>query len=206
VMIGLWTCEDEFTYEGKYYQVKKGELAPKPIQRPYPAIMNAGGSEQGQHFSAKYSDIAFIQFDKHDLDFARSKVDKYRRLAREQYGRNIQIWSFGYVVQRETEKEAKEFLHYYVHEKGDWIAAENLMGLLGIGSLAVEDFRKLQAHFMAGWGAFPLVGTKEQIVEGLANLSGVGIDGALLSWPIYEEGMLDFQKNTLPLLKQAGLR
>jgi len=59
---------------------------------------------------------------------------------------------------------------------------------------------------MAGWGAFPLVGTKEQIVEGLANLSKVGIDGALLSWPIYEVGMLDFQKNTLPLLKQAGLR
>jgi FMNH2-dependent dimethyl sulfone monooxygenase len=110
--------------------VKRGELAPKPIQRPYPAIMNAGGSEQGQHFSAKYSDIAFFQFDKHDLDFARSKVDKYRRLAREEYGGDIQIWSFGYVVQRETEKEAKEFLHYYVHEKGDWVAAENLMRLL----------------------------------------------------------------------------
>src|SRR6202161_943127 len=63
VMIGLWTCEDEVTYEGKFYQVKKGELAPKPIQRPYPAIMNAGGSEQGQHFFAKYSGLDFIQFD-----------------------------------------------------------------------------------------------------------------------------------------------
>jgi hypothetical protein len=37
-------------------------------------------------------------------------------------------------------------------------------------------------------------------------LSKVGIDGALLSWPLYEEGMLAFQKDTLPLLKQAGLR
>jgi dimethylsulfone monooxygenase len=44
------------------------------------------------------------------------------------------------------------------------------------------------------------------VVEGLANLSKVGIDGALLSWPIYEDGMLDFQNKTLPLLKQAGLR
>jgi alkanesulfonate monooxygenase SsuD/methylene tetrahydromethanopterin reductase-like flavin-dependent oxidoreductase (luciferase family) len=59
---------------------------------------------------------------------------------------------------------------------------------------------------MGGWGAFPLVGTKEQVVEGLANLSKVGIDGALLSWPIYEEGMLMFQRETLPLLQQAGLR
>jgi alkanesulfonate monooxygenase SsuD/methylene tetrahydromethanopterin reductase-like flavin-dependent oxidoreductase (luciferase family) len=165
-----------------------------------------GGSEQGRHFSAKYSDIAFIQFDTHDLDFARSKVEKYRRLDKEEYGRDIQILSFGYVVQRETEKEAKDFLHYYVHEKGDWVAAGNLMELLGIGSLAVEDFKKLQAHFMAGWGAFPLVGTKEQVVDGLANLSKVGIDGALLSWPLYEEGMLAFQKDTMPLLKQAGLR
>jgi dimethylsulfone monooxygenase len=206
IMIGLWTCEEDFTYEGKYYQVKKGALAPKPIQRPYPAIMNAGGSEQGRHFSAKYSDIAFIQFDTHDLDFARSKVEAYRRLAREEYGRDIGIWSFGYVVQRETEKEAKEFLHHYVHEKGDWVAAENLMQLLGIGSLAVADFKKLQAHFMAGWGAFPLVGTKEQIVEGLTNLSKVGIDGALLSWPLYEEGMMTFRKETLPLLGQVGLR
>ena len=78
-------------------------------------------------------------------------------------------------MQRETEKEAKDFLHYYVHEKGDWVAAENLMKLLGIGSLAVEDFLELQAHFMAGWGAFPLVGTKEQVVDALANLSKVGI-------------------------------
>ena len=80
------------------------------------------------------------------------------------------------------------------------------MHLLGIGSLAVADFKKLQAHFMAGWGAFPLVGTKEQVAEGLANLSKVGIDGALLSWPLYEEGMMTFQKETLPLLGQVGLR
>jgi alkanesulfonate monooxygenase SsuD/methylene tetrahydromethanopterin reductase-like flavin-dependent oxidoreductase (luciferase family) len=59
---------------------------------------------------------------------------------------------------------------------------------------------------MARWGAFPLVGTKEQVVDGLANLSKVGIDRALLSWPLYEEGMLAFQKDTMPLLNQAGLR
>jgi hypothetical protein len=42
----------------------------------------------------------------------------------------------------------------------------------------------------------------------LALISRVGVNGALLSWPIYEGGMLDFhfQKNTLLLLKQAGLR
>jgi alkanesulfonate monooxygenase SsuD/methylene tetrahydromethanopterin reductase-like flavin-dependent oxidoreductase (luciferase family) len=208
IMMKLWTLEEDFDYDGKFYQVKKGCLAPKPLQRPYPAIMNAGGSDQGRHFSAKYSDIAFVQFDTHDPDFARKKVESYRRLAREKYGREIQVWSFGYVVQRETEKEAKDFLHYYVYEKGDWAAAGNLIDMLGLGSLAVEPsaFEKLKAHFMGGWGAFPLVGTKEQIVDGLATLSDIGVDGALLSWPLYEEGMLAFQCETMPLLKQAGLR
>ena len=80
--------------------------------------------------------------------------------------------------------------------------------MMGLGSLAVEPsaFEKLKAHFMGGWGAFPLVGTKEQIVDGLATLSDIGVDGALLSWPLYEEGMLAFQCETMPLLKQAGLR
>jgi len=41
---------------------------------------------------------------------------------------------------------------------------------------------------------------------GLAALSSTGIDGAPLNWPLCEEGMLAFQRDTLPLLKQAGLR
>ena len=73
IMMKLWTLEEDFDYDGKYYQVKRGTLAPKPIQRPYPAIMNAGGSGKGQHFSAKYSDIAFIQFDYHDIEFAKNE-------------------------------------------------------------------------------------------------------------------------------------
>ncbi len=80
--------------------------------------------------------------------------------------------------------------------------------MLGLNSLAVEPaaVQQLKAHFMAGWGAFPLVGTKEQVVDGLAALASTGIDGALLNWPLYEEGMLTFQRETLPLLKQTELR
>jgi hypothetical protein len=34
----------------------------------------------------------------------------------------------------------------------------------------------------------------------------MGFDGALISWPRYIEDMRWFQENTLPLVKQAGLR
>jgi hypothetical protein len=36
------------------------------------------------------------------------QVESYRRLAREEYGRHIEVWTASYVVQGETEKEAKD--------------------------------------------------------------------------------------------------
>ena len=63
----LWTEDEEFDYSGKYYRIKKGILRPKPIQAPYPVVMNAGGSETGRHYAAKYCDVAFVIFDPDDV-------------------------------------------------------------------------------------------------------------------------------------------
>ena len=64
----LWTREEEFDYEGKFYKINKGWLQPKPIQKPYPVVMNAGGSEKGRHYAAKYCDVAFIVLQSHEFD------------------------------------------------------------------------------------------------------------------------------------------
>ena len=45
-----------------------------------------------------------------------------------------------------------------------------------------------------------------QIVDGLAKLSAIGLDGLAVSWARYIDDMRMFQRETLPLLKQAGLR
>jgi dimethylsulfone monooxygenase len=204
----MWTEDEEFDFEGRYYRVKGAQLNPKPIRKPYPPIMNAGGSEKGRHFAARYCDIAFVSFDPADLENARVRIANYRKLAREEYGREIQIWAASYVVQRETEKEARDFYHYYVHEKGDWEAATNLVEMLGLNSqgMTPEAVRAMKEHFIAGWGGYPLVGSNDQVVDGLAKLADIGLDGTVMSWPRYEDGMRQFQRVTLPALKEAGLR
>jgi alkanesulfonate monooxygenase SsuD/methylene tetrahydromethanopterin reductase-like flavin-dependent oxidoreductase (luciferase family) len=73
-------------------------------------------------------------------------------------------------------------------------------------SIAPERLKLLKEHFIAGWGGFPLVGTKEQIVDGLNTLSQAGFDGIVLSWARYIEDMQRFSTDTYPLLQQAGLR
>jgi alkanesulfonate monooxygenase SsuD/methylene tetrahydromethanopterin reductase-like flavin-dependent oxidoreductase (luciferase family) len=204
----LWTREEEFDYEGKFYKIHKGWLQPKPIQKPHPVVMNAGGSEKGRHYAAKHCDVAFIVLQSHAFDDVRAHVDRYRKFAREEYGREIQVWTNAYIVQGETEADAKKFFDYYVHEKGDWVAVDNLTRTLGIQAQTMppEVALALKAHFIAGWAGYPIIGTKETVVEELSKLSRAGFDGVILSWAKFVEQMREFQEVTYPLVVQAGLR
>jgi alkanesulfonate monooxygenase SsuD/methylene tetrahydromethanopterin reductase-like flavin-dependent oxidoreductase (luciferase family) len=204
----LWTREDEFDFEGKYLTVRKGFSMPKPLQRPMPPIMNAGGSGRGQHFAAKYADMAFVILQSHDLEQSKRQVDAYRELARREYGREIQIWSYGYVVQADTQREADEYLHYYVVERGDDAAVDNLTRTMleNAQTLPPEVMDSMKFHFKAGWGGYPLVGTPDRIVTELEKLSKIGLDGVLLSWVDFREGLELWRRDVMPQLEQAGLR
>jgi len=87
-------------------------------------------------------------------------------------------------------------------------AATNLVAGIGINTetYPAEVLQDLKAHFIAGWAGYPASGTKEQVVGTLQGLSDAGLDGALLSWARYEEGMTEFMTGTYPLVRQAGLR
>ena len=204
----LWTEDEEFDHEGRYYKIVKGYLQPKPIQQPFPAIMNAGGSERGRHFAAKYCDLVFIPLGQPDFERNKAQIEAYRKLAREEYGREVSVWTSANVIQAETESEARRFIDYIVHEKGDWDAVTFAITTIGLNAKTFPPgaLQHLKELFIAGWGAYPLIGTKEQVVEGMRTMSAMGLDGALLSWPRFEDGMREFKNVTYPLLVQAGLR
>src|SRR5580692_9187883 len=204
----LWTRDEPFDLEGRFYKIKRGYLEPKPIQKPFPPVMNAGGSDKGQHFAAKYCDMVYVVFGSHDFDDCKAKVDSYRELARKEYGRDIQVWSYAYVVQGDTEKEAKDYFEDYVNAKGDWEAVSNLVETMiaNAKTLPPPVLAEMKKHFIAGWGGYPLVGTPEQIVDGLVRMSKMGLDGTLLNWPRYIEDQRWFKDKIYPLVQQAGLR
>jgi len=204
----LWTREEEFDYEGRFLRVNKGFSMPKPVQRPFPPLMNAGASGKGQQFAAKYADMAFIHIDPSDLEKTKAHVEAYRRLAREEYGRELQIWIGAPVTQRDTRKEAEEYVHRYVIEKGDDVACDNLLRIQNIEMHKMMPERQERMRFGAklGWGGYPLTGTADDIVAALEKLSGIGIDGVLIRWVDYWDGLRRWQKDVMPRLEQAGLR
>ena len=122
----------------------------------------------------------------------------------------IKVWTLVNIVQGETEKEARDFYNDYVHQRGDWEAAKNMVEIFSLETnkrnVPPERIKPLQEAFIQGWGGLPVVGTREQVVDTLSTLSKAGLDGVLVAFPRYEEGLRDFQDKTYPLLKQAGLR
>ena len=128
--------------------------------------------------------------------------------ARDQYGRDIQVFGQGYIVCRESEKEARQFVDHYVNQKGDWEGVRNLLDILIPNSRSAlgEEWEAMASNMIAGYGALPLVGTPEQVVEGLLAFSQAGLDGTTLSWVDYEAGITQFKDEILPLMIQAGLR
>ena len=208
IMKLLWIEENEFTYEGKYFQIPKGFHQPKPIQAPFPALMNAGGSQRGKHFGAKNCDMMFIAITNPDPEAIREEIASVREIARTVYKRDIQVWTNSYVVHGETENDAKKYYDYYVNQMGDWDAADNLIRVLGINSKMVgkDAMEGLKSQFIAGYCGYPLIGTSEMIAEGLETLSNLGFNGSLLSWVNFEEGLHRFSAEILPLLEQKGLR
>lgn len=206
----LWTSEEGFDYDGKYFHVADAAIAPQPVQRPHPVLMNAGGSAAGRQFGARNCDVVFVNTDLAQQSPAgmREKVDAFKRLAREEYGREIKVWANAYIVQEDTEFEAKQFLDYYVSQKGDWEAVDNLASSMGLNSHSFppETLEAMKFHFIAGWAGYPIIGTKEQVVDTLIASDEGGLDGILLSWPRYIHDMARFQIETYPLLEQAGVR
>ncbi len=204
----LWTEDDEVDHQGKYYKIVRGYLQPKPIQQPIPAIMNAGGSERGRHFACKFCDLVYVALASSKFEDNKAQVESYRKLAREEYGRDVGVWSLASIYQAATEKEARDFYHYVVNERGDWEAVNYALSTMGLTAQTFPPgvIEHMKEFFISGWSGVPLIGTKEQIVEGLGTLSAMGLDGVLLSWPRYEAGMREFRDATYPLVVQAGLR
>lgn len=207
LMKRLWTADEAFAFHGKYFHVEDALLLPHPIQ-PYPALMNASGSAIGRRFAAKHFDIVFIPLRGRDPATIRAQIEEYRDFARVEFGREIKVWANAYVIVGETEADAQRQYDYCVHEKGDTVAAQAFITGMGIDSqsLPPEILENIQAEMIAGYGGFRLMGTKDRVVDDLKMLSEAGLDGVLLTWPAFIDGMKRFQREVYPLLVQEGLR
>jgi FMNH2-dependent dimethyl sulfone monooxygenase len=204
----LWSEPEAFDYAGPYFSSPGAYSEPKPVQQPHPLIMSAGNSPRGLEFAATHADLNFVVAP--DLDTAGANARRVRELAAAQPDRRgpIKVFGQGYVVCRDTEAEAIAYRDRYVNELGDWEGVRNLLDVLIPNSESAlgDQWEAMAANMIAGYGALPLVGTPDQVVEGMQAFADAGLDGLTLSWVDYEAGIEQFDRELRPRLIEAGLR
>jgi alkanesulfonate monooxygenase SsuD/methylene tetrahydromethanopterin reductase-like flavin-dependent oxidoreductase (luciferase family) len=73
-------------------------------------------------------------------------------------------------------------------------------------SRTLDDRATQFARIVVTTGGDPIVGTATDIADQLETLSEFGVDGILLSWFDFENGLKKFSETVLPILEQRGLR
>jgi dimethylsulfone monooxygenase len=200
----LWSEEGSFDFTGSHFQGEKLESYPKPHQAPRPVLINAGNSPSGVEFSARNVDINFASLD--TLENMSTYTKTLHAKARDEFDREISTMTYGLVVVRDTEKEAKDAFQSVI-DHGDWDAAGNVMKVAGMESQSFnEQIKQFQERFIAGWAGYPVVGTPEQVVEEFGRLNEAGMEGMIMGFVDYNEEMKYFGEKVLPLMKEAGLR
>jgi alkanesulfonate monooxygenase SsuD/methylene tetrahydromethanopterin reductase-like flavin-dependent oxidoreductase (luciferase family) len=202
----LWTESDPVDFEGKHYTIRNGYLGPKPLQKPRPPIVSAGASDAGLDFAMRRADYLFQCAP--DMERLRDVMGKVQAKGAE-VGSTTKVLTHASVVVRDTEAEAKRYFEWWVDEMGDFEAAANIRDQLisgGSASLPPDVVQALTRGLVIGWGAKPLIGTPEQVVDQLLDLHKLGISGIALGWVDYGDGFAQFNEQVVPLMIEAGLR
>ena len=207
VLKQLWTVDGERDFHGRYFTVPAGVLEPKPLQKPYPTIMNAGTSPAGRAFAAKHSDVIFAGLT--SAETAPAQIAAIKEQARREHGREIRVFGRGHIVCRETQAEAEAVYDYVHRQVADYEGAANVTGISKRESQSTDwstDERRLLEGMIAGFWGVPMVGTPDQVVQKMLDQHAAGADGIALSFVNFDEGLAQLEHQILPLLVEAGMR
>jgi dimethylsulfone monooxygenase len=203
----IWAGESPFDFQGRFFHLRNVEGSPRPYGDRNPVIMNAGASPAGRRFAALVSDFHFHLV--LEPEEATEQIRETKRIARE-HGREIQVFTSCHVVCRSTQKEADEYLHYYVDENADWESAEHLADLFMLGSgtrtFPPELVPTLLHRIAAGHGVLPAVGDPDRVARELKRVADAGFEGSTLSFVNYLDELPYFSQEVLPRLERMGLR
>ena len=197
----LWEETEEFDYNGQFLKLKGALSMPHPLQKPHPAILNAAHSARGRRFACEYADCCFVT-----TELSKDDIAAYKKMAREEFGREIGIWMQIPIVHGNTRQQAEEFLNYFGVEHEDRAAVDGWAeGIMKESRSLTNEVVKLARRTIA-IGGHPILGTARDIADQLEQLSERGVDGVLSAWFDFEVGLTRFCDEVLPLLEQRGLR
>jgi len=198
IVKGMWT-EERFSFSGKHYSVKGAQLAPKPVQKPWPTLYAGGESEAGKDLIAAQCDAYLMHGD--PVEVIDGKItDMNARRAKHPELPPLRFGMAGYAIVRDTEAEAKREVERITNVKGSargYASYQDFVSNSKLGTtISLEDYSVSNRGLRTG-----LVGTPEQVAQRLGELAAIGIDLVLLQCSPQREEMQRFSEQVMPLVR-----
>ncbi|MFF0489368.1 dimethylsulfone monooxygenase SfnG [Nocardia sp. NPDC003482] len=203
----IWT-EDEVNFAGDFYRIRDFTLKPKPLntpERPNPELFQGGNSSAARRNGGHYADWYFSNGK--DFDGVDEQLRDVRAAARER-NREVKFGLNGFIIARDTEKEAHDTLREII-AKADKPAVEGFRDAVqqagpstrdGKGMWADSSFEDL-VQYNDGFRT-QLIGTPEQIAERIVAYRDRGVDLILGGFLHFQEEIEYFGERVLPLVRE----
>ena len=201
---GVWT-QDQFSFDGKYYQFKDYTLKPKPLQKPHIEIFQGGSSRAARDMASRVSDWYFTNGN--TPEEIKKQIDDIREKAKAN-NHSVKIGVNAFIIARDTEQEAQAVLQEIidkaniqaVHAFGDATREAGASSIEGEGNWAKSTFEDL-VQYNDGFKT-NLIGTPQQIAERIVELKSIGVDLILSGFLHFIEEVEYFGQKVLPLVRQ----
>lgn len=207
VLRGLWT-EKDFSQAGKYYNINEFTLKPAPVDVPgraHPEIFFGGNSTAAQATAGRVADWYFSNG--RTLEGYTENVNGVLAAAAES-GRKPRFGLNGFVIARDTEKEARDTLREIV-EKAHRPAVEGFAAAVKEAGASTKDGKGMWAdssfedliQYNDGFKT-QLIGTPEQVATRIVEYKKRGVNLLLTGYLHFQEEVAAFGKDVMPIVRE----
>lgn len=207
ILRGLWT-EKEFSQAGKYYNITDFTLQPAPVAvegRAHPEIFFGGNSTAAQATAGRVADWYFSNGK--DLDGFSENISGVLAAAAP-LGRKPRFGLNGFVIARDTEKEARETLREIV-AKAHKPAVQGFRDAVQEAGASTKDGKGMWAdstfedliQYNDGFKT-QLIGTPEQIATRIVAYKKRGVNLLLTCYLHFQEEVAAFGTDILPIVRE----
>lgn len=201
---GVWT-QDNYSFDGKFYQFKDYTLSPKPVQKPHIEIFQGGSSRAARDMASRVSDWYFTNGN--TPDELKKQIDDLRAKAKAN-NHEIKVGVNAFIIARDTEEEAQAVLQEIIDKAhiqavnsfADATREAGAATLEGEGNWAKSTFEDL-VQYNDGFKT-NLIGTPQQIAERIVQLKSIGVDLILSGFLHFIEEIEYFGAKVLPLVRE----
>jgi pyrimidine oxygenase len=191
----LWS-EPNVTHSGRFFTMKDCESNPKPLSKPRPELICAGMSDRGFDFAVREADSCFVGGRTQEERRASSRRGK--EIAAK-YGKSIKTYAMCTVVHAETDAKAEALVERYC-EGVDMGAVIEMLKSWGVPPERLSKVADQQGAFMTQTAVGSPATCADKVEDFLLDAE---LDGLMLIFPDYVEGLRMFGSDMLPRLRMA---